>query len=282
MIGLRRHSWHQPADETSAHAADRGRGKRRGRVTRARPPHVLGGRPRRVSKRNMTISQEVEATLRLRLPPQLASWDAAGSASQSRLAAYLADAEELLRPEIDSTPDPLALHLAVGLPANTALLRDRDLDNYLLPLVQQLARSSGRTFASATAVKRHAKHSFVGVGPAQPAAGDQRARHLVRTTASAESSRYKEQIRTALADADPVEAGPVHLDVVFGVGPTRSWLNLWKPTLDALGALLGQPDSSRAWSPDDGRITRLGLHRRPDDTLGYDVELLVLAGPDST
>lgn len=230
----------------------------------------------------MTIYQEVEAALQLRLPPQLASWDAAGSASQARLAAYLAHAEKLLRPKIDSTPDPLALHLNVGLPNNIALLRDRDLDNYLLPLVQWLARSTGRTFASATALKRHAEHSFVGVGPAQPAAGDQRAQHVVRTTASAESSRYKEQIRAALAHAAPIEGGPVHLDVVFGVGPTRSWLNLWKPTLDALGALLGQSESSRAWHPDDGRITRLGLHRRPDRDLGHDVELLFLTGPTST
>lgn len=53
----------------------------------------------------------------------------------------------------------------------------------------------------------------------------------------------------ALADTELIEAGPVHLDIVFGVGPTRSWLNLWKPTVDALGALLGQPCSSRAWHP---------------------------------
>lgn len=229
----------------------------------------------------MTIYREVEATLPLRLPPQLASWDAAGTASQTRLATYLAEVEELLRPRIASTPDPLGLHLDVGLPADVALLRDRDLDNYLLPLVQQLGRSTGRTFASATAVKRRANHSLVGVGLAQPAADAQRAQHLVRTTASAESSRYKEQIRAALADAELIDAGPVHLDIVFGVGPTRSWLNLWKPTVDALGALLGQSGSSRAWHPDDGRITRLGLHRRADATLGYDVELLVLAGPNS-
>lgn len=230
----------------------------------------------------MTIYGAVEAKLPLRLAPQLASWDAAGSASQTRLATYLAHAEELLRPTIDNTPDPLGLHLAVGLTSDIALLRDRDLDNYLLPLVQQLGRSTGRTFASGTAVKRHAKHSLVGVGLAQSAAGDQRPQHWVRTTASAESSRYKEQIRAALADTELIEAGPVQLDIVFGVGLTRSWLNLWKPTVDALGTLLGQPGSSRAWHPDDGRITRLGLHRHADHTLGYDVELLVLAGPSST
>lgn len=227
----------------------------------------------------MTIYREVEATLRLGLAPQLASWDASGTASQTRLATYLAEAEKLLRPAIDSTPDPLAVHLAVGLPADVALLRDRDLDNYLLPLVQRLSRSTGRTFASATAVKRHAAHSFVGVGPAHPVTDDQRAQHRVRTTASSESALYKEQIRAALADAGPVRRGAVHLDVVFGVGPSRSWLNLWKPTLDALGALLGQTATSRAWHPDDGRITHLGLHRRPDDTLGYAVDLLVLARP---
>lgn len=227
----------------------------------------------------MTVCTPVSATLTLPMAPQLASWDAATSTSQARLAEYLAAAEQLLRPQLDNTPDPLGLHLVVGLPRDVPLLQHRDLDNYLQPLVQHLARATGRTFASVTAVKEHRTDSRIGAGPAHRADPVAAPLYRVRTTGSTESVKYKEQISAALAAAPLLPPGPVQLDVVFGVGPARTWVNLWKPTIDALGALLGQPPNARPWHPDDGRITRLGLHQRQDDTLGYDVELLIIAAP---
>ena len=50
---------------------------------------------------------------------------------------------------------------------------------------------------------------------------------------------YKEQVRTAVADVPELPAGPVRLELAFVVGFTMNYLNLWKPTIDALGPLLG-------------------------------------------
>jgi hypothetical protein len=99
----------------------------------------------------------------------------------------------------------------------------------------------------------------------------------VRTTASAGGAQYKQQIRDALADAAQLPPGPVALDVVFGVGPGRSWLNLWKPTIDALSPLLGADGTGRPWNPQDGRVVRLGLHRWAHDALRHDVDVEVVA-----
>jgi hypothetical protein len=220
----------------------------------------------------------VQADLALPVAPQLASWDAADTVSRRRLTAYLQEAERLLAPVIDATADPLGLHLDIGLPADVDILHERDLDNYLLPLARHLARVSGRTFTSVTGVKRHTSTSYIGVGQATPAPHlPPLALHNVRTTASAETTAYKEQIRDTLAESSTLPAGPVTMDIVFSVGPTRSWVNLWKPTIDALGRLLGDGGSGRPWNPQDGRIVRLGLHRHADVTLGHNVELLIAA-----
>jgi hypothetical protein len=145
-------------------------------------------------------------------------------------------------------------------------------------LARYLARTSSQTFASVTGVKRHAATSYVGVGRATHAAPPRRAAvHNVRTPASADTAGYKEQVRDALAAASTLPSGPVAMDIVFCVGPTRSWLKLWKPTIDALGRLLGDSGTAGAWNPQDGRIVRLGLHRHADDTLGHRVELLIAA-----
>jgi hypothetical protein len=81
--------------------------------------------------------------LRLPVPPRLASWNRAGDPDQIRLAGYLDAAEALLRPRLEQLSGPLALRLDVGLPGSAALLSQRDLDNYLLPLAARLSRAGG-------------------------------------------------------------------------------------------------------------------------------------------
>jgi hypothetical protein len=83
----------------------------------------------------LLIYTPAPAELTLMLAPQLSSWDASTSASHQRLAGYLEHAEDLLAPVLATTRDPLALRLEVGLPADVDVLRERDLDNYLHPLV---------------------------------------------------------------------------------------------------------------------------------------------------
>ncbi len=220
----------------------------------------------------------IPATVPLPTAPRLESWDAAGSTSQVALASYLRELELLAVPLIASTDGALAFSLDVALPPDTDLLDQRDLDNYLFPAVRHLMKVTGRPFVSVTGSKQHGATSSFGIGPVRAAtpAGPGTG-HELRTTASAGTSAYKQQIADALTNARPVPPGPVALDIVFGVGPTRSWTNLWKPTIHALGALLGASSPVRPWHPQDGRVTRLSLYCAVVPALGHEVDLFVEA-----
>lgn len=220
----------------------------------------------------------VPANVPLPTAPRLESWDAAGSPSQSALTAYLRELEQLAAPLVASTDGDLAFALDVALPPGADLLDQRDLDNYFLPAVRHLTKTWGRPFVSVSGTKQHGSTSFFGIGPAQTAgSADPGDTHRARTTASSETAAFKQQIADALRAARPVPSGPVTLDIVFGVGPARSWINLWKPTIDALGALLGVSSPARPWHPRDGRVIRLSLHCLLDAALGNDVDLFIVA-----
>lgn len=88
---------------------------------------------------------------------------------------------------------------------------------------------------------------------------------------------YKQQIYDQLADATELPPGPVAVELAFVVGPKRNWINLWKPTIDALGRLLGRTGPDQDWHPHDGRITELGLHRTVDDSAGHAVTVAIRA-----
>jgi hypothetical protein len=94
---------------------------------------------------------------------------------------------------------------------------------------------------------------------------------------SAEKPAYKEAIRDQLAAATPLRDGGVVLQLAFVVGPGRAWANLWKPTIDALGAVLGRDEGAHEWNIRDGRITELGLHCTSDPDRGHDVEIAIRA-----
>lgn len=69
----------------------------------------------------------------------------------------------------------------------------------------------------------------------------------------------------------------VSLQVAFTVGARRNWLNLWKPTIDAMEQILGRSQPERQWHPRDGRIVELGLHHAIDPALGNNVRIAILA-----
>ena len=106
-----------------------------------------------------------------------------------------------------------------------------------------------------------------------PGPFDYRAR--VRTTASTSTTAYKQQISDQPGDAAELPAGPIALELAFRVGPRRNWLDLWKPTIDALDRLLGRAHPDREWHPRDGRITEFGLHRTIDAAFDNDVVITV-------
>ncbi|MDX6740968.1 hypothetical protein [Actinocorallia sp. A-T 12471] len=75
----------------------------------------------------------------------------------------------------------------------------------------------------------------------------------------------------------PLPEGPLRLHIGFLVGSRRTWQNLWKPTIDGLGRLLGRTSPDRLWHPRDGRIVELGLSTRTEPALGHDIVLRVHA-----
>lgn len=104
----------------------------------------------------------------------------------------------------------------------------------------------------------------------------------VMTTASAGKAAFKEQIRGQVADASPLPGQGIALQLGFVVGPTRVWPNLWKPTIDALGPILGRDENAREWNARDGRITDLALHCSVDPALGNQVKIAIRASPGGT
>jgi hypothetical protein len=210
----------------------------------------------------------------LNLAPQLDSWDRADNRSQVQLGSFLDEAETLLA--ASRIDDPWALRLDVGLPPHLDLLDKRDLDNYAKPLASRLSDSG---LVSVWCTKRSGGHSAVRIEAARelpaPAAGVLHA----TTTVSWDGPAAKEQIRSVLAGVPELPDGPVKLELAFTVGPSRNWLNLWKPTIDSLGALLGHDQPFRPWNPRDGRITELGMHLHIDRSLRYEVLIGIAARP---
>ncbi|MFI7514518.1 hypothetical protein ACIBVK_13600 [Micromonospora echinofusca] len=176
------------------------------------------------------------------------------------------------------TPDPLALRVDIGLPDTVPLLALNDLDNYLFPLVPRLTKGFGRQFASVWATKRHATRSSVAVCQTHTVQDPGGVYSLqVHTTASASSTAYKRQIRDQIIAAQPLLDGGIALQLGFVVGPRRAWPNLWKPTIDSLGSILGSDAGAREWDARDGRITDLGLHCVVDPAAGNQVTIAIRA-----
>lgn len=203
--------------------------------------------------------------------PRLLSWDAAGHPAQVALSDFLDHAERDLRDQLRTRP-PWSLQLAVGLPAPVPLLDQHDLDNYLHPLAKRLG---GRHLVAARATKSHGPRSTARLDTARPAPPPATAHH-VHTTASAGTTAYKQQIHDQLVAAGATAALPgtaLRATIGFRHSPARNWLNLWKPTLDALGPLIGE--GPRPWHPRDGAIVELALHSTVDAAVGWDVEIRV-------
>jgi hypothetical protein len=156
------------------------------------------------------------------------------------------------------------------------LLDKRDLDNYAKPLASRLNNDH---LVSVWCTKQHAQQSFVRLEGAKARPSPPTDVLVVTTTASWDGHAAQEQIVEATADATELPEGPVRLELSFVVGPSRNWLNLWKPTIDSLGSLLGNDRPTRPWNPRDGRVTELAMHRSVDPALGYSVTIGISATP---
>ena len=216
-------------------------------------------------------------SLQLSVAPRLASWNKADDPDQVRLREYLDDTEALLA---DSRIDgPWALRLDIGLPTARDLLNAADLDNYAYPLAYRLRDSA---LVSVWCTKQHSEQSFVRIESARELPPPSTDVLVAKTTASASTKAYKEQIYAEVAGAEQLPEGPVRLELSFVVGPGRNWLNLWKQTIDALDPLLGRTYPHRAWHPRDGRITELGMHLAVDPAARNEIVVGINASPGRT
>ena len=203
----------------------------------------------------------------LTLRPQVLSWDKAGSRSQERLVPYRREMQELFK----DLRRPFAFHLRCGLAGAGAIEFAGDLDNFLVPVGDALGWIGA---VSAWGSKSSDSKSFLLVGEPSNVVLDEQdgwRHHAALTTESVGTVRWKQQLAGQLSGLSPVAEPFVELVIRFGVGPRRQWRNLWKPTIDSLGAILGQ--GYRQWHPRDGRIVTLGLNLRVDETVKNDVAL---------
>jgi hypothetical protein len=204
------------------------------------------------------------------LAPRLASWNRATDPEAVRLRRYL----ELLAGAIGQLPAAgLYLAMEIGVPGG-ALLRGRDVENYLKPVVQHLG---WQRFVLARGVKRAGGHSRLMVGFAAPSPGPSTLdgwHHFDCAAGSGhDSTVWKSRMRGRLAAAGVVEvpAGPVEVQLAWTCSAARNWSDLWKPTADAMGPLLGARDTRRPYDPDDDRIVSLALHRRVAPDVGWEI-----------
>ena len=214
----------------------------------------------------------------LDLRPRKLSWDRAGSRPQVELGRFLAHAEKRAASSLGHLSGPLALRLDVGLPGNVDPLHEHDLDNFLYPLTKAL---DAARFVSVWGTKAPGEQSFLRIAQARSVAPPQGwQRWQAQTTVStSHETEWKRQVKAALARTSELPPGAVGLQLVFTVGPTRSWLNLWKMAIDALDPLLGRSYPDDEFDPKDGRVVRLGLHLRVDPAANHETRVTVWATP---
>lgn len=251
-----------------------------------------GVRPRDMSCDDGAYRVIVTAFMRYRPPgqpwldvgetPRLESFNASSNPAHIALQAYLDRLERLLHDHLPDLTTPVSLGLAVGVAPAEPLLKHRDLDNYLAPIARRIHRT-GRRIVSAHASKAHAAGSSIAVDIARPSAeaGDGRV-WVADLHVSYEKPAYKEAIRDTVSDGGELPDGPVAVEISFVVSPERNWLSLWKPTIDALGPLLGHAPGAAEWNARDGRITQLALHCAYDPAQKWNVAIAISARPHLT
>ena len=209
--------------------------------------------------------------------PQLASWEKNDHPSQVRLRKYL-DHLMLDLGSIPSMGGLLFAHLTVDVQRKERLLHHYDLENYLTPLFGPHGLDA-INYRLVSATKQLGGGSNLRVGIVLPMARpleDDGWNHFSYEAGSGSSSpRWKHSLKNALAQANPdkVAPGPAAVHLAWRCSSKRNWVNLWKPTGDALGPVLGEETARGSFNPHDDRIVSLTMHLQKDETLGNNVEV---------
>lgn len=209
--------------------------------------------------------------------PLLAQWEKSTHPAQIRLHEYLDWVTEELGPLPAKTGD-LYLRLRVAVNHPDHLLHHHDLENYLTPLFGARWLDPHK-FVMVSACKRVGGTSSIEIGLARGRSQTTLDADWVRFSCSAGSGpstkAWKERIRCSLEAAvpEPLPAGPVETHLAWRCSPRRNWVNLWKPTGDTMGPVLGYASASNPFHPNDDRIVELTLHKQLDPEIGHDVDV---------
>lgn len=206
--------------------------------------------------------------------PLLACWESKTHPAQIRLQAHLSELKAQLG-DLDSLGPHLGLEYHVDVEIEERLQRHYDLENYLTPIVAALGSHRFRHVAARKSIGTGSR-LMLGSTKVKPFPPNSEWSHFNhKMSGSVQSKNWKADLREAInrAGVQAVEPGPVAVEMLWAVDPTRNWVNLWKPTGDAMGPILGYVGDANPFSPQDDRITVLGLHLHHDPHIGFDVDV---------
>jgi hypothetical protein len=205
------------------------------------------------------------------IEPQIASWDHKEHANQVRLKSYLQMVREYFAPVLTGG-QKLAISLIIDLKREDRLYRGNDVENYVTPLVRGLG---WRNFVYAEVEKRVGGGSCISIGPAVLRAdvpGWRGWSGRIAGRLAAQDGKRCIRVELGRTVESPLPSGPIAVHMAWRLPSSRNWVALWKPTGDAMGPVVGESRyPEKEFHPDDDRITKLGLHRCVDDTLGQRV-----------
>jgi hypothetical protein len=206
--------------------------------------------------------------------PLLESWERQDHRSQVDLRTYRARIRHLTERHLGELEAPLGFGFHVA--GRSDLASGCDLDNFLTPVVRGLG--GGDHFSIVWATRGSADdHSRLTLAASSQIDLDVRGASEANISLDVSSQRpeWKAAIARAVGKHPTSEnSAPIELALTFRVSPKRNWVSLWKPTIDALGGVLGE--GARAWHPRDDRIRLLFLRRELVSDRGWEVDLRVL------
>ncbi len=209
--------------------------------------------------------------------PLVAQWEKNTHPAQICLHNYLALLQRELTPEIEHQKS-LFLHLEIDVVEEKNLLNQHDVENYLTPLFSSRCLDA-RQFVLVSGRKKVGGGSCLTVGKAVPLTENAPAEGWRYFSCSpgdgADNKAWKERIRSAMEASSPevVVNEPVEVRLAWRIGHCRNWVNLWKPTGDAMGPVLGYVQPGNLFHPHDDRIIHLCMHKTFDGSLGNDVDV---------
>jgi hypothetical protein len=209
------------------------------------------------------------------IQPQLASWNAKSDPDQIRLQEYLDDIKRRLSIALLGRSG-LFLHMNIALDGTERPASGKDLENYLYPVVMRL---DWRRFVYVSETKSVGGISSLTVGTAasatQAATDGRWQGHSLHAGSGPTKSTWKAAIRQSLIDAgiQQLPPGPVAVMMAWRSAASRNWAEVWKPTGDAMGPVLGEPDPRNHFNPADDRIVQLHMHRIIDNAMMHDIDV---------